>query len=115
MFPKIYHNPHCRKSRAGLDYLKSKTNEFELINYLKVGICEQNLKEILLKMNKNPIDLVRKEEEVFKRELKGKLFTHNEWLKIICENPNLLRRPIVVGNYKAVIGDPVECIDNVII
>jgi arsenate reductase (glutaredoxin) len=111
---KVYHNPHCKKSRAGLAYLKSRIKEFELIEYLKTGLTEKELNEILLKSNLKPIDLVRRDEEIFKKELKGKSFTDEEWVKIICENPKLLKRPLVIGKYKAVVGDPVERIELVI-
>jgi arsenate reductase (glutaredoxin) len=105
---KIYHNPRCRKSREGLEYLKGKTTDFEIIEYLKKGLTEDNLKEILLKSNLKPIDLVRKQEDIFKKELKGKNFTDSEWITIIIENPKLLQRPIIVGKHKAVLAQPAE-------
>jgi arsenate reductase (glutaredoxin) len=111
---KIYHNPRCRKNRAGLEYLKIKTSDFEIVDYLKTGLSEKELKEIILKTNLKPIDLVRKEEEIYKKELKGKSFTDDEWIKIISENPKLLRRPVIVAKHKAVIGDAVEWIKEVI-
>jgi arsenate reductase (glutaredoxin) len=111
---KIYHNPRCRKSRAGLEYLKSRTEEFEMVDYIKNGLSEENLKEILLKANLTPIDIVRTQEEIFKKELKGLSFNKEEWIKIICENPKLLRRPIVVAKMKAVWADFPEKIDEVL-
>jgi arsenate reductase (glutaredoxin) len=110
---KIYHNPRCRKSREGLEFLKSKTAGFTLVDYLKVGLCCNDLEEILLKSNLDPIDLVRKQEDFFIHDLKGKTFTRQEWIEIICENPGLLQRPIVVGRYKAVIAVPPERIEEV--
>lgn len=109
---KIYHNPRCKKSRAGLQYLESKTSDFEIKQYLKEGISEDELKVILLKTNKKPIELVRKQEDYFKKQLKGKEFTDEEWIKIIMENPKLLQRPIVIGKHKAVLGDPAEEIEK---
>jgi arsenate reductase (glutaredoxin) len=108
---KIYHNPRCRKSREGLGYLKSKMHEFEVVDYMKQGLNSENIHELLLKTNLKPIELVRKQEGLYKKDLKGKSFTDEEWIKIICENPKLLIRPIVVGKHKAVFGDPVENID----
>ena len=32
---KIYHNPRCRKSREGVQYLTVKGVKFEIIEYLK--------------------------------------------------------------------------------
>ena len=111
---KIYHNPRCSKSRLGLEYLKSKTTDFEVIEYLKSGLTINILKEIILKTNLKPIDLVRKHEEVFKKELKGKSFSDEEWMDIICENPKLLHRPFVIAKHKAVLGNPPEKIDKIL-
>ena len=108
---KIYHNPRCRKSRTGLEYLKSRTADFEIIDYTRDGLNEAKLKEILLKMNKKPQDLVRVQEDIFKKELKGRTFNVDEWIKIIIENPRLLQRPIVVSEHKAVLAQPPENID----
>jgi arsenate reductase (glutaredoxin) len=111
---KIYHNPRCRKSRAGLEYLKNRKNEFTIVDYIKTGLTLEDLKEILLKTSLKPSELVRKEEDIYRKELKGKTFTDEEWMRIICENPRLLRRPIVVSKYKAAVGDPIENIVKVI-
>lgn len=111
---KIYHNPRCRKSREGLDYLKTKTNEFEVRNYLVDGIKIDDIKEILLKSNLKPSQLVRTQEEYYKTYLKGKNFSDEEWIQIFAENPKVLQRPIVVGNHKAVLACPPENIDKLI-
>lgn len=109
---KIYHNPRCRKSREGLEYLKGKTTDFEIVDYLKVGLSEDEIREFLLKTSLKPIDLVRKQEEIFKKELKGKEFTDEEWIKIISENPKLLQRPIILGKQKAVWAQPADKADS---
>ncbi len=111
---KIFHNPKCSKSRLGLDYLKSKNVEIEVYDYLKNGLTLADMKEILLKTHLKPIDLVRTHEEYFKKELKGKNFTDDEWVKIIIENPKLLKRPIVVDRLKAVVALPAENIEALI-
>jgi arsenate reductase (glutaredoxin) len=111
---KIYHNPKCRKSREGLEYLRSKTSEIEIVDYLKNGLHVDEMKEIILKSEFRPVDLIRKNEILYKKELKGKSFTDEEWIMIICENPKLLIRPIVLSRHKAVMGNPVENIDVLI-
>jgi arsenate reductase (glutaredoxin) len=111
---KIYHNPRCRKSREGLSYLQDKTKEIEIIEYLKEGLTEDIIKEILLKTNLKPFELVRTQEELFKKELKGKNFSDEEWVKIIVENPKLLHRPIVIGKHKAVLAQPPEKVEDLL-
>ncbi|MCD4735506.1 MAG: arsenate reductase family protein [Bacteroidales bacterium] len=108
---KIYHNPRCKKSRAGLEYLKQKTENFEIVEYLKNPLTEENLKDLLMKLHLKPVEMVRIQEEIFRKQLKGKEFTDEEWNKIILENPKLLKRPVVESKYKAVWADPPEDMD----
>lgn len=111
---KIYHNPRCRKSREGLEYLKAKTSEFEVKHYLSDGIKADDIWEILLKSALKPFQLVRTQEEYYKAYLKGKSFSDEEWVQIFTENPKVLQRPIVVGEHRAVLACPPENIDKLI-
>lgn len=110
MYP-VYHNPRCKKSRAGLEYVKSKTDDFEVIEYLKNFLTEDELKKLLMKLNKKPLEMIRTQEAIYRSDFKGRNFTDDEWIKIMVENPKLIKRPIVVKNNKAVWGDPPEEID----
>ncbi|MFA5649028.1 MAG: ArsC/Spx/MgsR family protein [Bacteroidales bacterium] len=111
---KIFHNPRCKHSRAGLEYLKTKTNNFKVRLYLKEPITKDEVKEILLKSNTSPDLLVRKQEDYYKKMLKGKNFNTDEWIKILVDNPNLIQRPIVVGKLKAVLANPPEEVDKLL-
>lgn len=104
----IYHNPRCRKSRAGLDYLRNKTSEFQIVEYFKKPFTREVLKEVLMKLNKKPAEVIRTQEAIYKEKYRNKNFTEEEWITILLENPQLIQRPIVVKGYKAVIGDPAE-------
>jgi arsenate reductase len=110
----IYHNPRCRKSRAGLEYLKSKNVEFKTREYLKEPLTEDELKKLMLKLNVSPTEVIRRQEEVYRKNFKNKEFTEDEWITIITENPKLLQRPIVVKENKAVLAQPPEKIDDLI-
>ena len=107
----VYHNPRCRKSRAGLEYVKNKTSDVEVVEYLKNPLSEADLKMLLAKLNKKPLEMIRTQEAIYKSDFKGKNFTDEEWVKIMVANPKLIKRPIVVKNNKAVWGDPPEEID----
>lgn len=111
---KIYHNPRCRKSREGLSFLLGKGIDIEIVEYLKKGISIKEIKEIILKLHISPKELVRKNESLFKKELKHLDLGDDEWIKVISENPILLQRPIVLARYKGVIGDPAENIEKVL-
>ena len=110
----IYHHSQCKKSRAGLQFLKDKGVPFEVVEYMKTPLTDKEIEKLLIKLNCNPIDLVRKQEEYFRQNLKGKNFENHEWIKILLKHPKLLQRPIVEAKYKAVIGDPVENIELIL-
>lgn len=105
---KVYHNPRCKKSRAGLQYVQEHTDDFEIVEYLKNPIDVGELNNLLIKLNKKPCDIIRTQEAIYKSNFKGKNFTDEEWVKIMVENPKLIKRPIVVRDNKAVWGDPAE-------
>lgn len=111
---KIYHNPRCKKSQHGLKYLKEKGIDFEIVDYIRKKLTENELKDILKKLNKKPHEIVRTQEDYYKKELKNKKFTDAEWIRILQENPKLIMRPIVVGKYKAVIAQPAESMDIIV-
>jgi len=110
---KIYHNSRCSKSRAGLEYLESKSNEIEIIPYLKAenAFTFESLSEILKKMNKKPTEIIRTHEALYKSDFKDKDFSDAEWIQILVNNPQLIQRPIVVKDNKAILANPASELD----
>lgn len=111
---KIYHNPRCKKSRAGLAFLEEKTKDFELINYIKEGISVAEIKEIIRKTGLSAEDLIRKQEDEYKKEIKGKNFSEKALIDAISKNPKLLKRPVVINGDKAVWADPPENLNQIL-
>ncbi len=112
---KIYHNPRCKKSRAGLQYLQEKNIDFTIVQYLKdEPFTFETLKAVLEKMALKPEMMIRKQEKEYKANYKGKSFSDDEWIKIMVENPKFINRPIIETDDKAVWGDPPATIDNIL-
>jgi len=111
---KIYHNPRCSKSREGVSLLESSGKEFEVITYLDDPISEVKLKEIIGLLGIKPIDLVRKNEAIWKSNYKGKDLTDDTIISAMVNNPKLIERPIVVNGKQSVIGRPPIKILNII-
>ena len=111
---KIYHNPRCRKSREAVQYLTEKGVLFEIIEYLKEEISETKMKLLLNKLNITGIELIRKNEKIWKEKFKNKELTESQIINLLCTEPKLMERPIVESKDKAVIGRPKENIDKLI-
>lgn len=110
----IYHNNRCSKSRSGLKLLEESGKEFKVVNYLETVPTEQELKDIIKLLGNKPIDLVRKNEAVWKDNFKSKNLSDNEIIRAMVENPKLIERPIVINGKQAVIGRPTENILSII-
>lgn len=111
---KIYHNPRCRKSREGLEILQNSGQAFEIKEYLKEIPSTDELASLIKLLGISPIDLVRKNEAIWKENYKGKTLSNSEIIAAMINNPKLIERPIVVNNNKAIVGRPPENIKRIL-
>ncbi len=111
---KIYHNPRCTKSRQGLALLQNSGVDFEIIEYLKTPLTKDELKDLLQKLGIPALELIRKNEAIWKEQFKNKDLTEAELIDAMIEFPKLIERPIVVNGNTAVIGRPTENISTVL-
>ena len=109
---KIYHNPRCSKSREGLGILQTAQVDFEIIDYIKNPLSIEDLKEVLKKLGIPAIDLVRKNEAVWKEKFRGKTLSEEEVIEAMVTFPKLIERPIVIKGNSALIGRPPEKIKS---
>lgn len=101
---QIYHNPRCQKSRTALAHIESTGEKIQVIEYIKTPPTAKELTKVLSLLKMKPLDIVRKKEQLFIDEYKGKTFSDAQWIKILVENPILIERPILVSGEKAIIG-----------
>tara|TARA_B100000787_G_scaffold170262_1_gene165377 strand:- start:2820 stop:3161 length:342 start_codon:yes stop_codon:yes gene_type:complete len=111
---KIYHNPRCRKSREGLQILQENGQKFKIIEYLKDPLTFEELKFIVKLLAITPIELVRKNETIWKDNYKGKVLNNDEIISVMIENPKLIERPIVINKQKGILGRPPEKIKQLL-
>ena len=111
---KIYHNNRCSKSRCGSELLEKSGKEFKVVKYLETPPTENELKDIISLLSITPIELVRKNEAIWKENYKGKKLSDAEIISAMATHPKLIERPIVINGNKAVIGRPTENILEII-
>ena len=105
---KYYHNNRCRKSREGLIFLKDRNINPEIIEYMNSKLNEEEIKSILKLLNYKAIDLIRKNESIYKEKIKGNSLSEKELIKWMVKEPKLIERPILINDDKATIGRPLE-------
>jgi len=111
---KIYHNNRCSKSRQGLQILEETGKKFEVIKYLENVPTAQELKNIINLLGISPMELIRKNETIWKENYKNKTLSDSEVIKAMVNNPKLIERPIIINDDKAVIGRPPEKILDIL-
>lgn len=104
----LFYNPRCSKCREAYDILNGQGCEVEIIEYLKDIPTEKELKNVLKKLGLKPQYLLRKKEPLFAEKYKDKKLTDAQWIKVMCQNPVLIERPVAIYGDKAVIGRPAE-------
>jgi len=109
----IYHNNRCGKSRCALQVLEKSGAPFELVEYLKTPLTANQIRDLLKKLGKKPLDIIRTKEAVFKENYEGKKLTDEAWIEAMVKHPILIERPIVVRGNRAWIARDEAGLDRI--
>ena len=86
--------------------LNTAGEEYEVVEYMKNPLTEEELSDLINLLGIEPLDLVRKKEAIFVEKFKMKNAKRVNWVKAMIKYPSLMERPIVVSKNKAIIGRP---------
>ena len=104
---KIYHNPHCSKSRQTLALLEDRGIDIQIVEYLKEVPSFMEFKQVIKALNISPRELLRTKEAEFKiAGLDDQTLNDEEIIAKMLKFPKLIERPIVINNNIAAIGRP---------
>lgn len=100
----IYHNPRCGKSREALRLLAERGISPTVVEYLKTPPDAAELARVLALMGMRPAAILRAKEA---REAGIDPDLPDEaLLAAMVAHPEVIERPIVVGDGKAALGRP---------
>src|SRR5438045_3129576 len=105
----VYHNPVCSKSRGALTILSERGVAPEVVEYLVHPPDRATLDRILTLLGGPPADLVRKDKRF--RELgldPADYVTREQVVALLLAHPELMERPVVIRDGRAVIARPSE-------
>ena len=105
---QIWHNPRCSKSRAVMTLLEENDVDVEVIKYLNEELNEAMIKELLLKLDIDAVDLMRTKEAKYRELMLDKMGDEGVLIRAMTRFPELIERPIVIKGNRAVIGRPAE-------
>jgi arsenate reductase (glutaredoxin) len=82
--------------------------EFESVNYIDKPFSASELRHLLDRAGLKPQDALRRNEPAYRQLVAGKDLSDDEVLKVMAAHPELVQRPIVVRDEKAVLARPIE-------
>lgn len=110
----ILHDPQCSTSRAGLQLLERAGLTCTIVDHRRDRPTMDEMEQVLGMLGIPAEALLRKKEPIYQERFAGQHHSDREWLAIMLEHPELIERPIVIKNGKAVIGRPLERITELI-
>ena len=106
---RLYHNPNCSKSRGALEILRERGAQFDVVEYLKEPLDRETLARIAELLPDPPENLVRKDRNFERLGLDPNGYkTLEAVIELLLEHPELMQRPIVVADDRALICRPPE-------
>ncbi|WP_435136265.1 arsenate reductase (glutaredoxin) [Formosa sp. A9] len=110
----IYHNNRCSKSREALQIIEASGKPFKVVKYLEDVPSKDELNHIIDLLDIMPIDLIRKNEDVWKDNFKNENLSDEALVDVMVKYPKLIERPIVINGEKAVIGRPPQQVVDIL-
>ncbi|WP_137939266.1 arsenate reductase (glutaredoxin) [Chitinivorax sp. B] len=109
MSVRIFHNPHCSKSRQALAILQEHGIEVDIVEYLTQPPSTSELTLLLAQLGLNARELMRHDEAIYQiLQLDNPTLDEETLIAAMTANPILIQRPIAVSNGKAIIARPPE-------
>jgi arsenate reductase (glutaredoxin) len=105
----VYEKPTCTTCRKLHTLLTERGIDFESVEYHVTGLREDELRELLRKMDAGPRDVLRMREPLVRElGLDDPGVSEDELIAHMVAHPVLVQRPIVVHGDRAVLARPVE-------
>jgi arsenate reductase len=105
----VYHNPVCSKSRGALDILREHGVDCDVVEYLRSPLDRATLERVLEMLGGPPSALVRHDKRFAELRLRAEDYvTREQVVALLLEHPELMERPVVIRDGRAVIARPSE-------
>ena len=111
----LYYNPRCTTCKKALEILKDKGYTPKVRDFTKEKLTEEEVQNILRLLDISAKDLLRTKEQLYK-DLVEKEGEPDSLLKIrwIAEYPQLMQRPVLINNNKAIIARPAQKVEEIL-
>lgn len=99
----IYYNPELSAHRQTIAYARSEAPYVEAFAFDHADLNATRWEEILTALGLHPSEILNEEHPFFIENLEGRDFDEVSWIKIIMNNPELVKAPIAVRGQRAIL------------
>lgn len=111
----VYQKPTCSTCRETLALLREAKAKFVTIDYFATPLSTATLRRLLQKLGVPPRQLLRTNEETYKKlQLDVKEMSDEDLVKLMVTYPELIQRPIIEKGDKAILGRPPENVKSLL-
>jgi arsenate reductase len=99
---EIWINPACSKCRSAIGLLDAEGADYTVRRYLEDVPSEDEIRDVLDRLNLEPWDITRTQEPVAKelglKEWPRDAASRGRWIAALAEHPELIQRPIITAD-----------------
>lgn len=110
----LIHNSNCSKSNKALQILEANHIDFSIRNYIQDPLSYDELSHLLSLLQCDIWEIVRTSEVVWKEKYSAYTWDNDQLLHLLAQEPQLLQRPIIVTQDKAVIARTEDKINSIL-
>ncbi len=100
----IYHKASCITCKRTLSEMARLKVDVEKRDIFKDPLSESEIKKILSLAKISPRELLRKKDKMYKELGLDGNHTNTQLIRYMAQHPGLIRRPILFGRNKVIIG-----------
>lgn len=105
----IYYNPNSSGDRKTVAHAQAAGLHIKSYAFDRAPSTGTSWKQILQALNMDPRELMNKAHPYYQEHIKGRDFDDESWIKVIQNNPDLIKSPIAVrGNLAILCQTPTD-------
>jgi arsenate reductase len=105
----VYEKPTCSTCRRLVEMLEERETEFERVDYHRHPLSPERIRALLAKAELRPREVLRTREPLYSElGLDSGHRSDDELVALMAEHPQLLQRPLVERDERALLARPPE-------
>lgn len=99
----IYYNPESSGDKKTVAHAKGVASHIKTYSYSKAPSTGMSWQMILNALREEPKELLNKAHPYYREHIKGKEFDAECWIKVLKNNPQMIKAPIAVRGNRVIL------------